>query len=101
MRLDGAELLLWCNAATGNPKLGHSARINSSGCYAQANRMWVVCCNAVGGSCYGTSVIVGASGEPLVVLPTSDEALALATVNLAVTEQWDTWRLRLDPTLRR
>jgi N-carbamoylputrescine amidase len=99
MRLDGAELLLWCNAATGNPKLGHSARINSAGCYAQANRIYVVCCNAVGGSCYGTSVIVGPSGEPLVILPPSDEALGVATINLAVTEQWDTWRLRLDPKL--
>jgi N-carbamoylputrescine amidase len=100
MRLDGAELLLWCNAATGNPKLGHSARINSSGCYAQANRIYVVCSNAVGGSCYGTSLIVGPSGEPLVILPTSDEALGVTTIDLAATAEWDTWRLRLDPKLR-
>src|SRR6185503_5840754 len=83
MRLAGAEVLLWCNAGTGDPTLGHSARINSSGSYAQANRMWVVCCNAVAESFYGTSVIIGPAGEPLVVLPPAGEALAVATVNLA------------------
>lgn len=101
MRLDGAELLLWCNAGTGDPKLGHSSRINASGCYAQANRIYVVCCNAVSDGCYGTSLIIGPSGEPLVVLPSNEEALAVATINLAATADWDTWRLRLDPSLRK
>lgn len=100
MRLDGAELLLWCNAATGNPRLGHSGRINASGCYAQSNRMWVVCCNAVADSCYGTSVIIGPSGEPLVVLPTDEEALGVATINLAATADWEQWRARLEPRVR-
>lgn len=100
MRLEGAELLLWCNAATGNPQLGHSSRINASGCYAQANRMWVVCCNAVAGDCYGTSVIIGPSGEPLVILPPAGEALGVATINLAATADWDHWRQRLDPKWR-
>ncbi|MBI5685845.1 MAG: carbon-nitrogen hydrolase family protein [Verrucomicrobia bacterium] len=97
MRLAGAELLLWSNAGTGNPKLGHSSRINAASCYAQANRMWVVCCNAVAGDCYGTSVIVGPSGEPLVILPPAEEALGIATINLALTADWDRWRQRLDP----
>jgi len=97
MRLAGAELLLWSNAGTGNPKLGHSSRINAASCYAQANRMWVVCCNAVAGDCYGTSVIVGPSGEPLVILPTAEEAVGIATINLALTADWDRWRQRLDP----
>jgi N-carbamoylputrescine amidase len=97
MRLAGTELLLWCNAGTGNPKTGHSARINSSGSYAQANRMWVVCCNAVAENFYGTSVIVGPSGEPLVVLPTDEEALGLATINLTMLADWERWRARLDP----
>jgi predicted amidohydrolase len=88
---------LWCNAGTGNPKLGHTSRINASGCYAQANLMWVVCCNAVAGDCYGTSVIVGPSGEPLVVLPTAEEALGITTINLALTADWDRYRQRLDP----
>ncbi len=100
MRLAGAELLLWCNAGTGNPELGHSARINSAGSYAQANRLWVVCCNAVAGNCYGTSVIVGPAGEPLVVLPPNAEALGVATINLALTADWDRWRSRLDPIWR-
>lgn len=97
MRLAGAEVLLWCNAGTGNPKLGHTSRINACGSYAQANLMWVVCCNAVAGDCYGTSVIVGPSGEPLVILPTTEEALGIATINLALTANWDRYRQRLDP----
>lgn len=97
MRLAGAELLLWCNAGTGDPRLGHTSRINASACYAQSNRMWVVCCNAVAGRFYGTSVIVGPSGEPLVVLPSDQEALGLATINLALTADWDRWASRLDP----
>jgi N-carbamoylputrescine amidase len=100
MRLAGAELLLWCNAGTGNPETGHSSRINASGCYAQANRMWVVCCNAVAEKFYGTSHIIGPAGEPLVVLPPVGEALAVATINLAQTADWDRWRLRLDPIWR-
>lgn len=97
MRLAGAELLLWCNAGTGNPRTGHTSRINASACYAQANRMWVVCCNAVAGDFYGTSVIVGPSGEPLVILPPAEEALGIAAINLAMTSDWERWRDRLDP----
>lgn len=100
MRLAGAELVLWCNAGTGNPRLGHTARINSSGSYAQSNRMWVVCCNAVADNFYGTSVIIGPSGEPLVVLPTDEESLGFTTVNLALLSDWDRWRSRLDPIWR-
>jgi predicted amidohydrolase len=97
MRLAGAEILLWCNAGTGSAKLGSSNRLHHSASYAQANLMWVVCCNAVGGDCYGTSLIVGPSGDPLVVLPTDQEALGLATINLASSANWDRYRLRLDP----
>jgi predicted amidohydrolase len=97
MRLDGAEILLWCNAATGNVEFGTSNRINYSGAYAQANRMWVVCCNSVDKNAYGTSLIVGPSGEPLVVLPTNQEAFGLATINLAFGTNWERWRLRLGP----
>jgi len=97
MRLAGAEILLWCNAATGSAKLGSSNRLHHSASYAQANLMWVVCCNAMGGDCYGTSLIVDPSGDPLVVLPTDQEALGLATINLASSANWDRYRLRLDP----
>jgi predicted amidohydrolase len=100
MRLAGAELLLWCNAATGNVTTGHSNRIHHSASYAQANQMWVACCNAVGKECYGTSVIVGPRGEPLVVLPTDREVFGVTTMNLALGATWDNWRLRLDPQLR-
>ncbi len=97
MRLDGAEILLWCNAATGNIELSTSNRINYSGAYAQANRMWVVCCNAVGENFYGTSVMVDPSGEPLVILPSDQEAFAVTTFNLTLSDDWDRWRLRLGP----
>ena len=99
MRLAGAEVLLWCNAATGNVALGSSNRIHHSASYAQANRMWVACCNAVGKECYGTSVIVGPSGDPLVVLPTDREVFGLSTINLSLGANWDRWRQRLDPQL--
>ena len=99
MRLAGAELLLWCNAATGNVALGSSNRIHHSASYAQANQMWVACCNAVGRECYGTSVIVGPRGEPLIVLPTNREVFGVTTVNLALGATWDNWRLRLAPQL--
>jgi hypothetical protein len=61
--------------------------------------MWAACCNAVGEECYGTSVIVGPQGEPLVVLPTDREAFGVTTINLALGAKWDNWRLRLDPRL--
>jgi predicted amidohydrolase len=79
--------------------LGSSNRIHHSASYAQANQMWVACCNAVGKECYGTSVIVGPRGEPLVALPTDREAFGVATINLALSATWDNWRLRLDPAL--
>jgi N-carbamoylputrescine amidase len=97
MRLDGAEILLWCNAACGDSQLGTSHRINHSCSYAQANAMWVVCCNCVAENASGTSVIVGPSGEPLVILPPHEEACGMATINLALSDDWDTWRCRLGP----
>jgi len=99
MRLDGAEVLLWCNAATGSPDPGHSNRINYSAAYAQANRMWVACSNTVAKNAYGTSLLVGPSGEPLVILPTNEEAFGIATFNLAMTDGWSRWRDHLDPRL--
>jgi predicted amidohydrolase len=97
MRLAGAEIVLWCNAATGNPALGHSNRLHHCASYAQANLMWLACCNAVGGSCYGTSLIVGPPGELLVMLPTDQEALGVCTINLAQSADWERYRTRLDP----
>jgi predicted amidohydrolase len=97
MRLAGAEILLWCNAGTGSAKSGSSNRLHYSGSYAQANRMWVVCCNAVGQDQYGTSLIVGPSGEPLVILPTDQDCLAVARANLALSDDWEAWRANLDP----
>jgi len=100
MRLMGAEVLLWCNAATGNVATGSSNRLHHSASYAQANVMWVVCCNAVGKDCYGTSLIVGPSGEPQVMLPTDQESLGVAKINLTLSANWDRYRQRLDPKWR-
>lgn len=97
MRLEGAELLLWCNAACGDSTHGTSHRINHSASYAQANRLWVVCCNCVAVNASGTSLIVGPSGEPLVILPPDEEALGITTINLAMSAEWDIWRTRLGP----
>jgi N-carbamoylputrescine amidase len=97
MRLDGAEILLWCNAACGNSQLGTSHRINHSCSYAQANGLWVVCCNCVAENACGSSVIVGPSGEPLVILPPHEEACGIATIDLALSDDWDIWRRRLEP----
>ena len=54
---------------------------------------------ATGKECYGTSVIVGPTGDPLVVLPTDREVFGVATLNLALNADWDRWRSRLDPML--
>lgn len=96
MRLEGAEILLWCNAACGDSRLGTSHRVNHSCSYAQANGMWVVCCNCVAENASGSSVIVGPSGEPLVILPPHDEACGIATIDLALSDNWDVWRCRLE-----
>jgi N-carbamoylputrescine amidase len=99
MRLAGAEILLWSNAAVGNSKLGGSNRINYSGCYAQTNHMWVACCNMVAENSSGTSLIMGPDGEPLVILPPNREAFGIATINLITSADWSIWRDRLGPFL--
>ena len=110
MRLDGAELLLWCNASCGNSKLGWSGRIHLSGGHAQANFFWVVCCNCVSENTTGTSCIMSPNGEPLVVLPPNEEALGTCRIDLAMSANWDgvamsanwdLWRTRLCRNVRR
>ena len=96
MRLDGAEILLWCNAALGDPVLGTSHRLNLAGAHAETNFMWVVCCNAVGQNCSGTSVISSPAGEPLVILsPSKRRRLGIATIDLRMSGDWSKWRDRL------
>jgi N-carbamoylputrescine amidase len=100
MRLEGAEILLWSNAALGDSVLGSSHRLNHSGSHAQANFMWVACVNCVAKNCRGTSAIYAPFGEPLVILSPDREALGVAEMNLRITEDWAIWRDRLDPRLR-
>jgi predicted amidohydrolase len=97
MRLDGAEMLLWLNAAVTPPNPGSSNRLNYSGAYAQSNFMWVACANCVSSNTYGTSCVYSPWGEPLVILSTDREEIGIARVNLKITEDWSVWRDRLWP----
>ena len=62
MRLAGAEILLWSNAAIGDSKFGTSNRIDHSGCHALTNHMWVASSNCAAKNSSGTSLIVGPDG---------------------------------------
>jgi predicted amidohydrolase len=95
MRLQGAEVLLWSNAALGDPTMGTSHRLNLAGTHAETNRMWVVCCNASGRNCSGTSVISSPSGEPMVILSPDKEEMGIAGIDLTMSEDWSKWRDRL------
>jgi predicted amidohydrolase len=97
MRLAGAEMLLWSNAAMGDSVLGKGHRIHNCGCHAWVNHMWVACSNCSAENSCRTSLIVGPDGEPLVILPPLGEALGIATINLALSDIWSIWRDRLDP----
>jgi len=97
MRLDGAELLLWSNAGTGDPELGASSRFSQCGAHAQTCRMFVASVNTVFGSFYGNSCIYAPWGEPLVQLSHNEEALGIATINLALCSDWENWRRCLEP----
>jgi predicted amidohydrolase len=95
MRLQGAEVLLWSNAALGDPSMGTTHRLNLAGTHAEANRMWVLCCNASGSNCSGTSVISSPSGEPMVILSPNNEEMGIAAIDLTLSEDWSKWRDRL------
>jgi len=95
MRLDGAELLVWINAACGNSTLGNAQRLNSAGAYAQANQLWIICCNCAAPNSSGTSSIYPPSGEPLVILSPDKEELGIASINLAMNKDWSIWKDRL------
>ncbi len=95
MRLDGAELLVWINAACGDSTLGTSQRLNAAGAHAQANLLWVVCCNCAAPNASGTSCIYPPSGEPLVILSPNEEQIGIATINLAMNADWSIWKDRV------
>ncbi len=95
MRLEGAELLLWSNAALGDPVLGTTHRQNAAGFHAQANGFWVACCNCAAPNSSGMSSIYSPLGEPLVILPPAQEVIGIATVELNMTADWSVWKDRL------
>jgi predicted amidohydrolase len=99
MRLDGAELLLWSNAALGDSALGSSHLLNVAGAHAHSNNMWVAAVNCVAKNSRGSSTITAPIGEPLVLLSPNTEALGVAEIDLKMTEDWSTWRDRLDPRI--
>lgn len=95
MRLAGAELLVWCNAAVGDSRLGNGDRVPQAGGHAVFNKLFVICCNCVGENVSGSSSICDCDGEPLVILPPREEGLAVAELNLARAANWDIYRTRL------
>lgn len=95
MALDGAQVLLWCNAACGDSTLGTSQRLNQCGAHAQTNGLYVACANCAAPNSSGTSSIYPPTGEPLVVLSPGAEAIGVATINLAWRTDWSIWRDRL------
>ena len=95
MRLEGAEVLLWSNAALGDSVLGTSHRIVLAGAYAATNAMWVACANCAAPNSSGTSVICAPSSEPAVLLSPNEEAMGVADVDLSLNKGWPVWRDRL------
>jgi predicted amidohydrolase len=95
MRLDGAELLVWINAACGDAKLGTAQRLHAAGAHAQGNGLWVVCCNCAAPNSSGTTSIYPPCGEPLVILSPNEEQLGIATINLAMNADWSIWKNRV------
>lgn len=95
MRLAGAGVLVWCNAAVGDPKLGNGDRLPQAGAHAVFNRMYVICCNCVGENVSGSSNICDCDGEPLVILPPREEAYGVAEIDLARNANWDIYRTKL------
>lgn len=57
--------------------------------------MWVICANCTHEASTGMSLIVSHTGEPLTLLPPGEEALGKATINLALTKDWEPWRSRV------
>lgn len=95
MRMAGAEILLWSNAALGDPVLGSMNRIVLAGAHAAANHMWVACANCAAENSSGTSLVCGPYGDPLVILSPAGEAIGLATVDLSMSQEWSIWRDRV------
>ncbi len=95
MRFDGAEVLVWINAACGDAKLGTAQRLNAAGAYAHGNNLWVVCCNCAAPDSSGTTCIYPPCGEPLTILSPGKEEIGIATLNLAMNKDWSIWKDRV------
>ncbi|MCX5659632.1 MAG: carbon-nitrogen hydrolase family protein [Planctomycetota bacterium] len=95
MALEGAQVLLWCNAPCGDSPLGGSQRLNQSGTHAQFNGLYVACASCVSSDTTGTSCIYSPVGEPLAVLSVDEEEIGVASANLALHTNWAIWRDRL------
>lgn len=97
MRIGGAELLVWINAALGDSILGTSQRSNTSGAYAHGNGIWVMCVNCVAPDSSGMSCIYSLEGEPLIILSSNREELGIAKIDLSMDTLWrDIWNSRIE-----
>ena len=91
-----AQVLLWCNASCGDAVLGASHRIQHCGSYAQTYSMWTACANCVAPNASGCSCVHAPGGQILLLLPPDEEALGVATANLAWRDDWSVWRDRME-----
>jgi predicted amidohydrolase len=100
MRSEGAEILVWINAALCDPVLGTLSRICEAGAHARANNLWVVCCNCAASNSSGMSGLHAPNGEPLVLLSPDREELGIATIDLSMAADWAIWRDRIAKEVR-
>lgn len=94
MRLQGAEILIWSNAACGNSEHGDAHLQVVSGAFAYGNSMRFLTSDCTGGSFVGLSCIYDIWGDPLVQLSPSEEAMGIATFDLS-SQNWEVWRSNL------
>lgn len=94
MRLQGAEILVWSNAACGSSQLGDAHLQVVSGALAYGNSLRVLTSDCTGGHFVGLSCIYDITGDPLVQLSPTEEALGVASFNLS-EQHWEVWRSNL------
>jgi len=94
MRLQGAEILVWSNAACGSAQHGDAHLQVVSGALAYGNSLRVLTSDCTGSNFVGLSCIYDITGDPLVQLSPTEEALGVAAFDLSA-QHWEVWRSNL------